>query len=260
MPQGSILGPLLFNIFINDLFYAFDKGCNLYNYADDNTLGFCHGDKLVLGQQLEGYAEHAIAWFKDNGMIANPDKFQAMVLSPKNKDGILRFSISGADIVSSNHIKLLGVYLDQNLSFDKHISHLCKRASRQTYALARICKYLNDGTRISLYHAFIASNFKYCDIAWHFCSAGNTYKLEKMNKRALRIVLNDYNSTYMDMLSAACIPSLYEGRLKSIIIVQSGALMCRDSRCICVLLAVCVILIVARRKAITNPVHRDKGS
>ena len=74
--QGSILGPLLFNVFINDIFYFVDQS-SLYNYADDNTLSFATPDFRKLISVLETESNSLIDWFHFDGMKANPDKFQA---------------------------------------------------------------------------------------------------------------------------------------------------------------------------------------
>ena len=82
IPQGSILGPLLFNIFINDLFFVIEKS-DICNFADDNTLYSCGANlKTVLGN-LEHDASKLLYWFKINSMKANPEKFQFMILSKK---------------------------------------------------------------------------------------------------------------------------------------------------------------------------------
>ena len=89
VPQGSILGPLLFNVFINDLFYVID-GCNIYNYADDNTLSVTHSNQTVLATMLQGKAEEAIDWFSNNAMAANPDKCQAILLAPSVRETLIK--------------------------------------------------------------------------------------------------------------------------------------------------------------------------
>ena len=80
VPQGSILGPLLFNIFINDLF-LFIENCSLYYYADGNTVSFSAPSLSDVVSNLQVDCNHAIDWFTTNGIKANPNKFQFMILS-----------------------------------------------------------------------------------------------------------------------------------------------------------------------------------
>ena len=110
-------------------------------------------------------------------------------------------------------VKQLGVLIDDNLSFNEHVSKLCVKAARQTNAKRRIVTYIPNKYRLNIYQAFIFPNFIYCDIVWHFCSNRNTYKIEKVHKNALRVTLNDYTSSYPDILEVVKRPMLYICRI-----------------------------------------------
>ena len=140
VPQGSILGPILFNVFINDIFYTTG---NLYNYADDNTICSYGDDVSEVKSALEKATLTAMKWFKDNYMKVNPDKFQAIVLGNKDDVNDLSFDINGSSIKPTKCVKLLGVHIDDKLSFDSHISIICAQAARQLNSLHRISKFLN---------------------------------------------------------------------------------------------------------------------
>ena len=97
VPQGSILGPLLFNVFINNIFYFVKKG-TLYNYADDNTLSYGHPDFNVLTSVLESESNVLINWFKFNKMQANPDKFQVLAVGKKTFDKNMKICIQNSTL------------------------------------------------------------------------------------------------------------------------------------------------------------------
>ena len=199
VPQGSITGPLLFNIFINDLFMHLDPDIQLYNYADDNTLVYSNQDKAVLISKLELASAQAIGWFKNNGMQANPNKFQSMFLNRKIDDSI-EFKIGESIIIPDECVKLLGVFFDDHLKFDRQIEAVCKKAGKQINALRRTSKFLNTESKLKIFNAFIASHFNFCPLIYDQCSFTLARKLEKMQERALRFVLNDFSSTYNELL------------------------------------------------------------
>ena len=178
VPQGSVIGPLLFNIFLNDIFYSFKNVCSLYNYADDNTISCYSHDMNVLKEQLEANAKLALDWFAENQMKANPSKFQTIIFKHRSNEAVCELNISNDTIKPVSCVKLLGVTLDDKLCFDDHISRLCTRAASQTNAFRRILKYVTLDCRINIYNAFIASNFNYCKTVWHFCSNRSAYKIE----------------------------------------------------------------------------------
>ena len=136
----------------------------------------------------------------------------------RSNEAIYELNISNDRIKPISCVKSLGVTQDDKLCFDDHILRLCTRAAHQTNALCRIVKYVPLGCRIDIYNAFIASNFNYCKTIWHFCSNRSAYKIEKVNKKALRVTLNDYELPYTTILKNVSMPSLYAGRLKPIVL------------------------------------------
>ena len=110
VPQGSILGPLLFNVFINDIFYFIQKG-TLYNYADDNTLSIYSPNFDNLLHFLQNASKTLIEWFRFNCMQANPDKFQVIAVGKKTHDKKVKIKIDSATVFCEDEVKLLGVDL-----------------------------------------------------------------------------------------------------------------------------------------------------
>ena len=112
MPQGSVLGPLLFNVFINDFFH-FIKKSSTTNFADDNTI-YAYGKNLSeVIYKLEEDIENALDWFNINGMVANPDKFQLMFLGTREKVKLClkineKYCVSSLSVILLGKLKLIG--------------------------------------------------------------------------------------------------------------------------------------------------------
>ena len=136
VPQGSILGPILFNIFINDLFLvALEIG--LCNFADDNTAYNCEETMESVAIELENNIPKILRWFK-----LNPSKFQVIFLGTKGKSNLC-IEIDGSSIKSNKEVKLLGVTIDKDLNFNSHVRIFCRQANQKINALLRIRNYLS---------------------------------------------------------------------------------------------------------------------
>ena len=214
VPQGSILGPLIFNIFLNDLFYFVKQG-SMYNYADDNSVSVSHRELNILTRQLQTEAEVTIQWFADNAMEANPAKFQGLLLKGNKQASDFRVIIQGQQIEFSKSITTLGICIDENLTFDEHVNNICLKASRQISALQRLTGLLDMPSRKAIDNSFIVSNFNYCPLVYYFTSRESINKMQKIQERALRFVLKDSVSDYDTLLTKCGIDSFRISSLKS---------------------------------------------
>ena len=175
VPQGSILGPLLFNIFLADLFFTLNN-TEIANYADDTTPYAVSDNIDDLISSLEKSSKDLLKWFDDNLMKSNPNKCHLLVSSC----GKIKIKIGDFEIENSKCEKLLGIRFDNRLTFDYYISGLCKKASKKINALARVSEYMNLSKRKILMNAFFDSQFKYCPLIWMCHSCTNKRKIDRL--------------------------------------------------------------------------------
>ena len=178
VPQGSILGPLIFNIFLNDIFYFVSNG-DLYNYADDNCISVSHTDISVLSSRLENETQAMAKWFADNSMKANADKFQGIVLPGSRNHKDVQVSAGDVDIAFVQKIDVLGVCIDGKLNFNEHVHRICSKPSAKICALQRLTGLIDYPSRKAIYTSFIASNFNHGPLVWFSTSRESINKIDK---------------------------------------------------------------------------------
>ena len=177
-----ILGPLLFNIFLCDLFQFFPD-LDITNYADDNT---SHSTNINLNKvlhDLQKMSDTLFKWFTDNLLKANPEKSHLIMTN-----SVLEIQINIGEMVISNSKceKLLGTHIDNKLTFEPHVRSPCKKASQKLNAFARIACSLKFDQRKLILNAFIISQFSYAPVVWMFRNRKLNNHINRIHERASR--------------------------------------------------------------------------
>ena len=215
-PQGSSFGPLMWNIFQNDM-PDIISDASISMYADD------HQDFVARESAksvLVDNGEIMTKWYQDNLLKVNCDKYQAMVLGNPKGEMNVDLDICGEKVEQAQSIKILGVNLDDDLNFRYHISGMCKKVGGMIGILRRLKNLIPVNTRLLLYKSAIMPHLTYCHLVWHFCTASDGRKLERLQERALRLVYNTTTDSYDTLLKRAKLTTLRNRRLQDILILM----------------------------------------
>lgn len=171
VPQGSVLGPLLFVIFIND-FPECIKPYSSVSYADDTTLLVSSGNRFGLPREVQCAEDSATMWFVANKLKLNPEKTQK-----------ISFTSIGS---SGKTVTLLGVTLDESLRWSEHVSCLVSRLSSAVFVLRRLKPLLNTSSLLTVYYGLIHSRLAYALDVWG--GSRHIFDAFRLQKRAVRVI------------------------------------------------------------------------
>ena len=135
---------------------------------------------------LEEEAGVTLNWLKENQMIANPEKNHAILIK-KDQTSLSGkiFNVKGEEIKSKETLKLLGIYLDHHLNFEKRISEICRKAALRLNVLKRLKRFVAFDVKKIPVQSFTYSNFDYCPLVWYFSFAHSLQKIKRIQERSL---------------------------------------------------------------------------
>ena len=148
-------------------------------------------------------------------MKANPDKFHILLTG---NDESLSVNVGDYKILNRGSEKLLGITIDSKLSFDDHVISLYKKASQKLHALARVAQYMDIPKGRAIMKAFINSQFGYCPLVWMCHSRKLNNRINKIHERALRIVYEESNATFEELLTKDGAVTIHERNIQMLAI------------------------------------------
>ena len=199
VPQGSVLGPLFFLIYVND-FHNCSKLLDFHLFADDANLFLQHRDINMLESLINSELEKVHTWLCANRLSLNIDKSNFVIFRPIQrklpKQVIL--SINNQMLTQETSIRYLGVYIDYNANWKTHITYISKKVKRSIGILSKLRYFISTKILLSLYYALVEPFLNYCIIAWVGTYRTTLQPLFILQKKALRIItftsFNDHSS------------------------------------------------------------------
>jgi hypothetical protein len=205
VPQGSVLGPLLFLLYINDLHTSI-KFATVYHFADDTNLMLINKSLKKINKHINHDLANLVQWLRSNKLFLNSNKTE-LVIFKSNKKKIyknMNFRLSGKKIEPVNSIKYLGIKIDSNLSFLSHCKDIARKLSRSNGMLSKIRHFVNLETLLNIYHAIFGSHLRYACQVWGQSHQQTLIRLSHLQNKALKIIHfknNNFNSNVLYLTS-----------------------------------------------------------
>ena len=200
VPQGSILGPIFFICFTNDMAENFED-CKIISYADDTQIIVSGNSKYQVKIKLENLIRKAQNWYTQNSLMNNAGKTEILLIGKKltKKENPIYIEVFEEGKVKKlepkKYIKILGVYIDDQLNWDQQIQNVRKKAINSIRNLHKVNQLIPQKQRVLLYNSLVASHYNYADTVWSGCGVTNEKKLQNTQNFAARSILGRRKST-----------------------------------------------------------------
>ena len=191
VPQGSILGPLLFIIYINDFSKCLKYSNNL-SFADDTTIILSAKNNNLLFQKGNKELENIDNWLIANKLSLNVKKTKYILFSSRttktlSKDSVLTIRKNQIERVTS--VKLLGVIFNERLTWKDHMAMLISKLKSSLYAVMRVKPFLTQEALLTLFHSLILSHIRYCITTWCYGHSVLLNKLQKICNKFINMII-----------------------------------------------------------------------
>ncbi len=196
VPQGSILGPILFIIYINDLPNISDIAQYIF-FADDTNIIVSADTYPELNARVNSVLNTVQIWITNNGLKLNTGKTKYMIFTNK-ASGDINVSIEGKRILKSEHERFLGVIIDSKLNWTQHIKQLKTKISRNAGVMIKLKSIIPYKAQRMLYNSLIQSHLYYCAAIWGTKSLNTVQSLFSSQKKAIRATDTEYHNYYYD--------------------------------------------------------------
>lgn len=194
VPQGSVIGPLLFSIYISDMGADFSQQIAIKHYADD-TIVYAKISSTDNQLELDNHLQKISLWCDEWQMELNASKTLFMRMTRKKDPLSFSYSIKGTVLTEVKNVKYLGVHLTHDLNWSMHVDSVCNKAMRKLWSLRRKLHDATPEAKTMAYKMTILPVLTYASHLWEPYTKTNALKCERIQNKALRFIFNSYSRT-----------------------------------------------------------------